>query len=313
MSWITKTVSFLHMVARGFFMDECPMMAAALAYYALFALPPLLVLSIQTAIALALGQPGGEEAIRQFSERELSRLFGPGTDEQISRLMANVQISVSGGWAATIGTGILVAGATGLMLQLQSALNRVWDVRVDENDTGRFRRIILKRAFSLAIIMGMGSLLWLSLVLTTTLNYLMQSASEFLPDPAAVTLTMIGNILIMIGVLTLLLAALFRWLPDVSVDWSDVWLGAGVSAVMFVLGKDVLAWYLSRRDLSGYGAAGAVMGLLIWVYYSTLVLLLGAECAHVVSQRRGHQIRPEPGSRLRHSDAVLEQQASETE
>jgi membrane protein len=157
--------------------------------------------------------------------------------------------------------------------------------------------MIMKRVFSLAIITGMGLLLWLSLVLTTTLNYLMRSATEYLPAPAAVILTVIGNALIMAVMLTLLLAALFRWLPDASVDWSDVWLGAGISALMFVLGKDVLAWYLARRDFSGYGAAGAAMGLLIWVYYSTLVLLLGAECAYAVSQFRGQNTQKESGPR----------------
>jgi membrane protein len=267
-SW--RTFCFLRNVFARYLREQCPMMAAAMAYYAVFSLPPLAMILLFTAGAL-----WGENPVRGQLETQLEMLFGPVGKTQILDLMAHHR-QVGGGWLGPFAQGaVLLFGATGLVLQLQYALNRIWGESESCPRRVLLQRII-RRSISALLILGGSLLLILSLILTAVLKMLATLMEEALSPAVSVIVEAWGHRAISMLIMTLLLAALFRWLPDTRVRWRDVALGALVTALLLLIGKELLGTYLGRRDPASFGAAGALVLLLVWVYYSSLILLWGA-------------------------------------
>lgn len=284
---------------KEFTEDECPRMAAALAYYTVFSLPPLLVL-----IILLAGAVWGADAVQGKISTEMAGLLGPEGAEQVQTMIrgASEKLSGSGGLLTTLlGIGALVFGATGAFAQLQDALNRAWEVEPDP-EAGGVKNFIVKRGLSFGMILAVAFLLLVSLVLSALITVVGEQASGLLPDGLSAVFLEALNFGVSLGIITLLFAALYRVLPDAEVDWKDVWVGAGVTALLFVVGKFGLGIYLGRSDPgSAFGAAGSLALILVWIYYSSMILFLGAEFTQVWTRAHGGTLRPAKGA-VRSSD-----------
>ena len=263
-------------------------MGAALAFYTLFAIAPLFVI----VLALA-GFWFGEEAARRELFSQVSGLVGSEGGEAIQALVSAARKPTTGAWATVIAVVTLFVGATGVFVQLQDALNSIWGVR---RKPGRgLRNFIKDRLLSFALIVGIGFLLLVSLILSAGLSALGNFMTGLLPTQA--TLWQWINFGVSFGVITLLFAIIFKVLPDVKIAWRDVWIGALLTALLFNLGKYLLGLYLGRSSVtSAYGAAGSLVIVLLWVYYSAQILFFGAKFTQIYSNRYGSHLEPASGA-----------------
>jgi membrane protein len=259
--------------------DKAPRLGAALSYYTVFSLVPLLVLTIAIA-GLAFGQ----EAAQQSMMAQIESLVGPQSAAALKQMIEIAQKPSSGMVASVIAIGTLLLGASGVFAQLQDALNTVWGV---EPKAGRgIWGTIKDRFFSLIAVLGTGFLLLVSLVLSAALAAAGKLFQGWLPGQE--TVLHLANFALSFGVITLLFAMMFKLLPDAKVAWRDVWIGAGLTSLLFTIGKFLIGMYLGKADVgSAYGAAGSLVILLVWVYYSSQILLYGAEFTAVYANRHG--------------------------
>ncbi len=263
-------------------------MGAALAFYTLFAIAPLFVIVLAMA-----GLWFGEEAARRELFSQVSGLVGSEGGEAIQALVSAANKPKTGVWATVIAVATLFVGATGVFVQLQDALNSVWGVR---RTPGRgLRNFIKDRLLSFALIVGIGFLLLVSLVLSAGLSALDKFMVGLLPAHESIWQGI--NFVVSFGVITLLFAMIFKVLPDVKIAWRDVWIGAIITALLFNLGKLLLGLYLGRSSVtSAYGAAGSLVIVLLWVYYSAQILFFGAKFTQIYSNRYGSHLEPVPGA-----------------
>lgn len=262
--------------------DKAPRLGAALSYYTVFSLVPLLVLTIAIA-----GLVFGKDAAQHAMMAQIESLVGPQSAAAIQQMLEIAQKPSSGALASLIAIGTLLLGASGVFAQLQDALNTVWDV---EPKAGRgIRGVIKDRFFSFMAVLGTGFLLLVSLVLSAALAAFGKLFMNWLPGQEAVL--HLANFTISFGVITLLFAMMFKLLPDAKIAWRDVWIGAGLTSLLFTIGKLLIGLYLGKSDVgSAYGAAGSLVILLVWVYYSSQILLFGAEFTSVYANRYGSRI-----------------------
>jgi membrane protein len=272
---------------KDFNEDECPVRAAALAYYTVFALPPLLILLIL--IASAVWDP---QDVQRALEGQFAGLVGQDGARAIHDMIRQGERSDSRGLVASIlGVAALLFGATGAFIQLQGALNRAWEVRPDPKQAG-IRNFIGKRVLSLGMVLGVAFLMIVSLALSALIAAAGDSLT-FIPEPVLHA----ANIVLSFGVLTVVFAAMFKILPDAEIEWRDVWVGALVTTGLFVVGKLLIGLYLGRSEPgSAYGAASALAVILVWVYYAGMIVLFGAEFTQAWTKGRGAEIRPEKGA-----------------
>jgi membrane protein len=278
--------------AKDFIDDECPRMAAALAYYTVFSLPPLLVL-----ILMLVGVIWDPQTIQRAIEGQFAGIIGSEAAQQIHAIIENANRPGSGGPLATIlGLAAVIFGATGAFIQLQDALNRAWEVKPDPN-AGGIKNFIFKRLFSFGMILGIAFLLLVSLVLSAALSAFGDVLAGMLPGGVSDIALQIINLTISLVAITLLFAAIFKILPDAKIGWPDVWVGAFTTALLFVIGKFAIGLYLGRSNPGeAFGAAGSLAVLLLWIYYSGLILLFGAEFTQRWAEGRGKGIEPEEGA-----------------
>jgi membrane protein len=202
----------------------------------------------------------------------------------------------SGGVMTTLlGLGAVVLGATGAFMQLQTALDRAWEVKPDPK-AGGIRNFIFKRVLSLGMVLGIAFLLLVSLALSAMLTAVGGAIGALIPGASAVVVAILQTV-ISLGVITLLFAAIFKVLPDAAIAWRDVWVGALVTALLFEVGKWGIGLYLGHSDPGrAYGAAGSLAVILVWIYYTAMIVLFGAEFTQTWAVRRGSGIRPEQGA-----------------
>jgi membrane protein len=250
---------------------------AALAYYSIFSLGPLMVI----AIAIA-GLVFGQEAVRGELASQLRGLLGDGGAQAVEAMLAGASKPQQGIVATVLGVGTLLFAAVGVVVQLKDALDTVWEaVPAKAGGIWAFVRTYIA---SLAGVLAVGFLLLVSLLLTSVLS----AAGKFLAtDLPEAGLHLVGS-LVSFGVITLLFAMMFKWLPNIAVRWSDVWLGAALTAALFEIGKLAIGLYIGKQALeSTYGAAASLVVLLIWIYYSSQIVLMGAEFTRVHAENRG--------------------------
>jgi len=260
-------------------------MAAALAYYTVFSLAPILVISIAVA-GLVFGQDAAEGRI----VGQISGLIGQKSASALEAMIAAARKPSTGILATVLGVATLVFGATGVFGELQDSLNTIWGVKPKP---GRgFIRMLKNRFISFTMVLGVGFLLLVSLVVSAAIAALGSWMSELLPLPEIVL--ELVNVAVSVGVVTLLFAMIFRVLPDVEIAWRDVWVGAAFTAVLFALGKLAIGLYLGKSSTaSSYGAAGALVLILVWVYYSAQILFFGAELTRAYAYQHGSRIAPD--------------------
>jgi membrane protein len=280
-------LTVLRQAFRDFGDDESPVRAAALAYYTVFALPPLLVLIIM--IAGAVWDP---QDVQRAMEGQFATLVGAEGGKAIHGMIQSADRPGSGGVLATLlSVGMLLFGATGAVIQLQSALNRAWEVRPDPK-AGGIRSFIGKRLFSVAMILGVAFLLVVSLALSALISAVGDSMT-FIPEPVLHA----ANVVVSFAVITVVFAAMFKVLPDAVIAWRHVWVGAVVTSLLFVAGKFLLGLYLGRSAPGdAFGAASALAVILVWIYYAGMIVLFGAEFTQAWAKHTGATVEPEKGA-----------------
>ncbi len=274
---------FVLQVFRDFSGDECPSMAAALAYATLFALPSLLLIIIFIA-GLVLGPKAASGEI----EARLSGAIGPQAAGQIQTMVSGVANNRTGGLLATaLGIIGLIVSATGVLMQLQQCLNKAWKVKVVGSG---IRHFAMKRVRSGLLLVGVGILALISLAASSVISAL----ARMLPFAGAAHA---GEMVASLVMFAFLFGTILKVLPDVRLAWTDVWIGGLFIAVLFVIGKFLIAIYLAHAGkASAYGAAGSLALLLMWAYYSALILLLGVEFTQVWVRQRGRDAPPREGA-----------------
>jgi len=264
--------------------DKAPRLGAALAFYSVLSLAPLLVI----AIAIA-GLVFGRDAARGYLMTQIQGMVGKEGGGAVEAMLANTQKPGAGAVAAVLGVLTLVAGATGVVGQLQDAMNTIWEVAPKP---GRGVVGFLKSRFlSLGMVLGVGFLLLVSLLLSTATTALGSFFGGLVSRNAPVLEA--ANFAVSLVVVTLLFAMIYKLLPDAEIAWRDVWVGAVLTALLFVVGKTAIGLYLGKSGIgSTYGAAGSLVVLLVWVYYSAQILFFGAEFTKAYADQFGSQIVP---------------------
>ncbi len=274
--------------------DRASILAAGLAYYAIFSLAPLLVIAIAVA-GLVFGEAAAQDQIVDM----ISGSVGPEVAVTIQLIIKNASQNSSGVWATGLSIGLLLLGASGVFNQLKRALNTIWGIRPEPKNG--IIALLKARALSFSMVLLVGFLLLVSLASRTVMAALDAYLSEWLPQLAQISRL---EFLVSLGMITLLFAIIFKSLPDASIAWRDVLLGAGVTALLFGLGEYLIGLYLSRGVDSPYGAAGSLVVLLLWIYYSAQILLFGAEFTQVYANKYGSRVRPSPQAVWVNGDAL---------
>ena len=267
---------------------RCSAQSAALAFYTIFSLAPILLV----VIALA-GAVFGEEAVRGQIFGEFQGLMGRDAALLVQEVLKSAARPATGHTTAVLGVVTLLLGATAVFGQLQDALNTVWAVAPKPG--AAITTLLRKRLHSFALVVGIGFLLLVSLVLSAALSWFSSYLERVFAFP--VDLLEIANFVVSFVVITLLFAMMYRILPDVRIAWRDVWLGSVLTALLFVVGKTLISLYLGRTGIaSAYGAAGSLVVILLWVYYSSLIFFFGAEFTRVHSRQFRSRRQPEEGA-----------------
>lgn len=263
--------------------DKAPRLGAALAYYTVFSIAPLLIIAI-TITGLVFADSQAQVMT------EVQKVMGDKGSGAIESMITAAQKPAQSIVATILGFATLFFGAAGVVIQLKDALNTVWDV--DNPPSGGFMGFLKKYFLSFTVVLGIGFLLLVSLLLEAGLAVAGQFVKHHLP---ALGLVMqIAGIVVTFGIITFLFAMLFKFLPDTKVSWRDVWVGAAMTAVLFFIGKLGLGLYLGKAAAaSAYGAAGSLVIMLLWVYYSAQILFFGAEFTQVYSKHHGSRCTPE--------------------
>ena len=264
--------------------DNAPRLSAALAFYTILSIAPLLILI--TAIA---GSVFGSDAASRELQQQMRSFVGDAGADVFKTTVEHANRPKTGVLASIIGIGTLLFGASGVFGELQGAMNTVWNVKPKPG--GGILKTIRTRFLSFGMVLVVGFLLLVSLVVTTALAALGKYFSGL--DTGLPMLIHIGNFLLSFIVVTILFALIFKFLPDAKIAWRDVWFGALVTAALFTLGKYLIGLYLGKAGVATpFGAAGSVVAFVIWVYYSGLILFFGAELTEVKAKHSGRQIEP---------------------
>ena len=259
--------------------DKAPRLGAALAYYTVFSIAPLLLISIAIA-----GIVFGREAAQGQIQQQLSGVLGQGTADAIGEMIKNAARPKSGMIATIVGAVTLIFGAAGVFAQLQDALDTIWNV--EKPKTAGIMGMIRDRFLSMAMVLGIGFLLLVTLVIDAGIS----AAGTWLGPkvPGGEAAMQVVQLVVSFGVVAVLFALIFRFLPHTRVEWHDVWFGAVFTAVLFVLGKFALGLYIGKAAVgSSFGAAGSLVIILIWVYWSAQILFFGAEFTQVFARTHG--------------------------
>jgi len=270
---------------KEFFKDNATWKAAALSYFTVFALAPLLVLVLQ--VASLLFDPA---QVRDALTGQFSALMGQDVANQVQTMMNNAerQTASGSGFRLILSIAGLLFGATGAFVSLQDALNSAWEVEPDPK-RGGIKNFIFKRFLSLGMVLGIAFLLLVSLAVTAALS----AVGDYLFGGSGTVFAEGLNFVLTFAIISLLFAAMFKVLPDAKVEWRDVWVGAIATALLFVVGKFLIGLYIGQSNPgSAFGAAGALAVLLVWIYYAAIILMLGAEFTQAWMKMHGRTIEP---------------------
>jgi len=277
--------NFLKDIATQWLEDGPFQLAAALSYYTLFSLAPILIIAIAVA-----GLFFGHEAATNQIVHALQSLVGQESAKAIQEMIQNASSKPKTGIISTVlGIGVLIFGAGGVVGQLQSSLNRIWGVT---SKPGRgIWSFMWERFVSLAMVLGVGFLLLVSLVITTILTHLTLYIGSLIGGAAIIAYLL--DLVVSFGFVTILFAMIYKFLPDVRIQWKDVWIGAALTSFLFTVGKFLIGLYLGTSGVtSSFGAAGSLITVLLWVYYSALIFFFGAEFTQIYASRYGSGVVP---------------------
>jgi len=265
--------------------DNAMKLSASLSYYTLFSLGPMLVIIISFA-----GIFFGKDAVEGEIYNQIKDLVGSGAARQVQSIIANAQQHGDGVTGAIIGIGLLLLGATGVFNEIQSSINYMWSVKA-KPEKG-WLKILLNRLISFSLVISCGFILLVSLALTALLEILGDKLREFFPEATVVVFFILNYVLVLL-VTSTLFAIIFKVLPDAKIRWKDVMIGSIFTALLFMVGRVLIGFYLGRSHIGlAYGAAASLILLLTWVYYSSIILYFGAEFTKVYALYHGGGIMP---------------------
>ncbi len=269
--------------------DKIPQLGAALAFYSVLSMAPMLVIAIAVA-----GMVFGQEVASGQLDTQIRGFVGKEGAEAVKEMLANARKPSEGIFASVIGVVTLLVAASGVFGQLQDSMNTIWEV---EPKPGRgILGLIKDRFLSLSMVFGIGFLLLISLILSSALSALGGAFGGLLPVPAAFLQGL--ELVVSFTVVTLLFAMIYKFLPDVKIAWGDVWVGSVITALLFTVGKFAIGLYLGKSSFgSAYGAAGSLVVLLVWIYYSSQILFFGAEFTKAYANQKGSRILPDKDAR----------------
>ena len=265
--------------------DYAFMFSAALAYYGIFAMPAVLFLIIYIA-----GLIVGEGSVQDQIMGKLSSILGEKSTEQMQTMISNTGASGENIWMTIIGAVMIIFSASAVVAHLQKALNRIWEVRIDP-DAG-LKITIMERLKSIGVIFSLGIFMLAFMIITSFFSGFSSAITEGMPDFMN-WIFYVVNFLISFGFIWLLFALVFKIVPDVEIKYSTVWVGAAVTAFLFVVGQFLLSIYLTKSNPGeSFGPAGPIIVIMIWMYYSALITLFGAEITQEYAKRFGKGIKP---------------------
>lgn len=282
--WFKKLFSLLKESMQQWSLDNAERLAAALSYYAIFSLAPTLII-----VTVLLGQIVDQKLVESEVFHQIERTVGTDGAKMVGQMLIDARKWDNSLFAKSVGVITLLIGASGVFAQLQGALNTIWGVRAKpKRGPINFLRT---RLFSFVMVLVIGSILLLSVVISTWLVLIDSWLIQVMPELHLVA--NVGNAIVSFGVIMLLFALLYKVVPDVKIRWHDIWAGAAVTTVLFNLGKWGIGLYLGNsRIVSTFGTAGALVALLVWVYYSAQIVLFGGEFIKVFATRRGRAVLP---------------------
>lgn len=268
------------------FIDDDPFTySASIAFYTIFSLPGILIIAVVVA-----GAVYEDQHVKNALIEQIQSLFGSESATEVNKVLANSYITANSFIAKLIGVLTLMFSATTVFISLQNSLNNIWNIKPKPKK--EVFKFFFNRLLSLSMVISIGFLLLVSLVIDALLVVFKDYLSSAFND-ITVYLVSILNLAVSLGVITLVFAMIFKILPDANIRWKDVWIGAFVTTLLFLLGKYLIGVYLGNSTLgSTYGAAGSLVLLLIWIYYSVLILLFGAEFTLVYTKQIGRKIKP---------------------
>jgi len=283
--WLKKVFSLLKATFKAFTEDRALKMSAALAYYTIFALAPLIMILISLASIFY-----GKEATQNQVFNQLNGLVGNEAAMQIQDIIKNIALSQNSTFAIVVGFFTLFLGATGVFMEIQDSINQIW--RVKAKPKKGWKKMLINRFLSFSMIISLGFLLIVSLVINGLILAFSAKLSEYFPD-VTVLLVQLINASITFVVIAALFAIIFKYLPDVIISWKDIRIGALFTALLFTIGRSLIGLYIENvAPGSAYGAAGSLIVILVWVYYTSAILYFGAEFTQVYAQSYGGAIKP---------------------
>ncbi len=277
--------NILKATVKNFFDDDSMSYASSIAFYTIFSLPAILI------IALSIGTAFYERTVVQAELlSQVGRLIGPESAREMGEILSNATFDATSTFAKVVGIVTLIFSATTVFISLQTSLNKIWGIK--PKPKRGLVKFALNRLLSLAMVASVGFLLLVSLVIDAMLVLFQSLLTRFLEGVTLYVLQGV-NIVISLVILTIIFGLLFKVLPDARIKWRDVWVGALVTTTLFSIGKYLIGFYLGNSSFnSAYGAAGSLVIILVWVYYSTVIFLFGAELTSVYTEQTGSKITP---------------------
>lgn len=279
------TYSVLKESIRRFGRDKVFKLSASLAYYTVFSLAPMLIVIISIC-----GFFFGEEAVRGEVYFMINKIVGDSAATYIQEILKNVSLDDNNRIATYLGLITLIIGATGIFIEIQDSLNYIWSIKAKPK-RGWVKQFV-NRGLSFLMILIMGLMLVITLLTDSIIQELSNRLIEYFPKITLISFRIL-NFLITFFIILFLFAIIFKALPDARSKWKDIWVGSATTALLFIIGKLGINYYLNVNDLgSTYGAAGSLIIILVWVYYSSTILYFGAEFTQVYAKFSGRQIQP---------------------
>ena len=283
---VSKLFALLKETGTRFFSKDPMTYGASIAFYTLISFPAITLL-----ITMVAGVAYENDGVQDALINQLSRFFGPAGVQQVDAILENAQDLEKTWWAKVIGIGTLIFSATTVFISLQNALNNIWDLKAKPESS--VLKYIVNRMLSLAMVVSIGFLLLVTLVIDSVILMIEKYVSDLLSDFGMILVYGV-NIVITLFLVSFVFSMIFKYLPDAIIGWKQVRTGGFFTAILFVLGKFLLGFYLTYTDVgSAYGTAGSLVLFLTWVYYSTAILLFGATFTFVYSKNSEHIIKPD--------------------
>ncbi|PZQ83553.1 MAG: ribonuclease BN [Flavobacterium johnsoniae] len=281
----SKTWYLLKNTISEFNDDNAIKLSASLSYYTIFAIPPLMIIVITLCGFFFV-----KDAVTGELYGQINRLVGNDAAIQIQNAIKNVELSDSNAFAAIFGGVMLLIGASGVFAEIQSSINFIWGLKAKPNKG--FKKFIQNRLMSFSMIVSVGFLLLVSLLVNSVMDLLSAKLRSYFQE-GTIYIFYVLNLLLVFAIITLLFTIIFRTLPDGKIRWKDAFIGSSFTAVLFMVGKFAIGLYLGNSTVASvYGAAGSIIIILVWVYYSAIILYFGAEFTKVYAKAYGGSISP---------------------